>query len=112
VALLRLAPSAIDNVSVGRPAEVRLSAYRRVDAPILAGEVIFVSADLLEDPQAEEGYFEVRVALDPDDVAALTDAQIVAGMPVEVTITIGARRAGDYLLEPILRHMRHALNEE
>jgi HlyD family secretion protein len=37
---------------------------------------------------------------------------LTAGMPVEVSLTIGERRAGDYLLEPMLRHFRRAFREE
>ena len=33
-------------------------------------------------------------------------------MPVEVAIQTGARRAGDYFLEPLFRHFGRALREE
>ncbi len=112
VALIKLPPDAIDSVHVGLPAKVRLTAYKRADAPILPGEVSYVSADLLTDEQTGGAYFEGRVALDPDAVAAKEGIVLNAGMPVEVTLTIGERRAGDYLLEPILRHLRRAFREE
>ena len=44
----RLPPEAIDSVHVGRKAQVRLTAYRRSDAPVLDGEVTYVSADLFD----------------------------------------------------------------
>jgi HlyD family secretion protein len=50
--------------------------------------------------------------LDPDAVAALDAATLTAGMPVEVAIRTGERRAGDYFLEPILRHLGRALRDE
>lgn len=112
VALIRVPPAVIDNLFVGEPAELRLSAYRRVDVPVVAGEIAYVSADLLEDERTGQSYFEARVALDAEDVAQLHDARISAGMPIEVTIPIGSRRAGDYLLEPMLRFARHAFREE
>ena len=37
---------------------------------------------------------------------------LTAGMPVEVAIQTGERRAGDYLLEPLMRHFGRALREE
>ena len=40
------------------------------------------------------------------------DVALTAGMPVEVAIQTGERRAGDYLLEPILRHLRKAMRDE
>ena len=61
----RLPPDAIDTVHVGRPAQVRLTAYKRAKAPTIDGEVIYVSADLLEDERDGSTYFEARVSLDP-----------------------------------------------
>ena len=112
VALVKLPPDAIDTVHVGQPARLQLTAYKRSTAPKVTGEVSYVSADLLEDEQTGDAYFEGRVTLDPDSVAELDGVLLTAGMPVEVSLTIGERRAGDYLLEPILRHFRRAFREE
>lgn len=112
VALVRLAPNAIDSVKPGGPAKVRITAYRRSDAPLVNGTLSFVSPDILEDPATQTPYFEARVALDVGDLAELTDTPISAGMPVEVTLVIGTRRAGDYLVEPFMRHFRRAFREE
>ena len=54
----RLPPEAIDTVHVGRPATVRLTAYKRAKAPTVDGEVIYVSADLLEDERDGTTYFD------------------------------------------------------
>jgi HlyD family secretion protein len=108
----RLPPDAIDTVYVGRPATVRLTAYKRSKAPSIDGEVIRVSPDLIEDERDGETYFEARVALDPAGIAALPEVSLTAGMPVEVAIRTGERRAGDYFLEPLLRHFNRALREE
>lgn len=112
VALAELPPEAIDTVHVGRTALVRLIAYRRATAPVVDGEVIYVSADLLEDERDGTSYFEARVALDPASLAEHPEVALTAGMPVEVAIQIGERRAGDYILEPVLRHFRRAFREE
>ncbi|SNR41977.1 HlyD family type I secretion periplasmic adaptor subunit [Paracoccus sediminis] len=108
----RLPPEAIDTVQVGRTARVRLTAYRRAVAPTVDGKVVYVSADLLEDPRDGSRYFEARVALDAVDLDRNPDVSLTAGMPVEVAIQTGERRAGDYLLEPIMRHLRKAMREE
>lgn len=108
----RLPPDSIDTVHVGRTARVRLTAYRRAVAPTIDGTVIYVSADLLEEPRDGTRYFEARVALDPGDLGRNPDIALTAGMPVEVAIQTGERRAGDYLLEPIMRHLRKAMRDE
>ena len=108
----RLAPEAIDTVHVGRAARVRLTAYKRSRAPVIDGEVVYVSADLLEDERDGSVYYEAHVALDEAALAALDGVDVTSGMPAEVMIQIGSRRAGDYFLEPLLRHLRHAFVEE
>lgn len=108
----RLPPEAIDTVYVGRHARVRLTAYRRAVAPTVPGEVTYVSADLLQDQRDGTTYFEARVTLDPADMARYPDIVLSSGMPVEVAVQTGERRAGDYLLEPILRHLRKAMRDE
>ncbi|WP_187428011.1 Type I secretion system membrane fusion protein PrsE [Roseobacter fucihabitans] len=112
IALVRLAPNAIDSVKPGGPAKVRMIAYKRSDAPLVNGTLSFVSPDILEDPATQTPYFEARVTLDADDLGKLDETPISAGMPVEVTLVIGTRRAGDYLIEPFARHFRRAFREE
>ena len=108
----RLPPESIDTVHVGRKARVKLTAYRRAVAPTVEGEVTYVSADLLEEPRDGSRYFEARVALDAAALEGNPDIALTAGMPVEVAIQTGERRAGDYMLEPILRHLRKAMRDE
>lgn len=108
----RLPPEAIDTVHVGRKARVRLTAYRRAVAPTIHGKVTYVSADLLEDPRDGSHYFEARIMLDAAELEEKPDIALTAGMPVEVAVQTGERRAGDYMLEPILRHFRKAMRDE
>lgn len=108
----RLPPEAIDTVHAGRKARVKLTAYRRALAPTLDGTVTYVSADLLEEPRDGSRYFEARVILDFGALERHPDVMLTAGMPVEVAIQTGERRAGDYMLEPILRHLRKAMRDE
>jgi HlyD family secretion protein len=80
--------------------------------PVVDGTVVHVSPDLLEDERDGTPYFEARIAIDPDSLAAQSDVTLVAGMPAQVAIEIGERRAGEYIVEPLLRHMRGAFREE
>ena len=108
----RLPLDAIDTVYVGRTAKVTLTAYHRAKGLVVKGEVIYVSADLIEDERDGSSYFRARVSLDPQSLALLPDIALTAGMPVEVAVQTGERRAGDYLLEPLMRHFGRALREE
>lgn len=108
----RFPPEAIDTVYLGRHTRVRLTAYRRALAPTIEGAVTYISADLLEDPRDGTAYFDGRVTLDAASLAQHPDVILSPGMPVEVAVQTGERRAGDYLLEPLLRHLRKAMRDE
>jgi HlyD family secretion protein len=110
--LARVPPDAVDSVHVGRPATVTLTAFRRAMAPVVDGTVVHVSPDLLTDDRDGATYYETRIALDPASLAAQPDLALVAGMPAQVAIEVGERRAGEYIVEPFLRYMRGALREE
>jgi HlyD family secretion protein len=111
VVVTQLHPSSIDSIHVGVPAQVRFIAVKKAGSPIVSGTVSYVSADALEDA-AGEAYFEARVTLDASALADLANVTPTAGMPVEVSLTIGKRRAGDYFVEPLLRRLGRALREE
>ncbi len=112
IAEARVPPDAIDTVYAGRTASVQLTAYKRARAPVVVGEVIYVSPDLLEDERDGSSYFDVRVSIDPAQLDGRSDVELLAGMPVEIAIKTGERRAGDYLLEPLMRHFGRAMREE
>ena len=111
VVLIHLHPATIDSVDVGVPAQVRFTAAKKAGSPVVPGVVSYVSADTLID-ETGESYFEARVSLDPAAVAELDGVTPLAGMPVEASLTIGERRAGSYLVEPLLRRFGRAMREE
>ena len=77
------------------------------------GEVIYVSADLHRGPPRRLDLLRRPRRPRPRRGRPLAAGiSLTAGMPVEVAIQTGARRAGDYFLEPILRRFRRALREE
>lgn len=107
----RVSPIDIERLHPGLPAEARLSAYKRSNAPVIAGVVSYVSADKLADPRTGEPYFTVRLKLLAESLAMNEGAHLSPGMPVEVMINTGDRRAIDYFVEPLTERMRHALRE-
>ncbi|HET6520991.1 MAG TPA: HlyD family type I secretion periplasmic adaptor subunit [Geminicoccaceae bacterium] len=107
-----LPPDAIDAVHPGLPAQVRLSAYKRSLVPLVDGEVTRVSADMLQDRRTGEGYFLARVRLAAGALAGLQGVHLTPGMPAEVMIVTGERRALDYFLGPLADHLRRAFRED
>lgn len=108
----RVSPDTIDTVHVGRPAKIRLIAFPRAQSPVVMGEVTYVSADMLQDERDGTAYFDARVTIDPASLATLPGITLTAGMPVEVAIQTGERRAGEYILSPLLRRIGNSLHEE
>lgn len=106
-----VAPTDIEVVAVGLPAQVRLTAFSQLGAPRLVGRVIRVSADRLDDPATGAAWYEARIALDPGQ-PGLDELALVPGMPAEVMIVTGARTPLDYLLKPIVDSVGRALREE
>jgi HlyD family secretion protein len=107
-AKLRL--SDINDVSVGRRAEVRLTGVNYVERPRLYGTVKTVSADRLTDDKSGEGYFAVEVALEPDDVKK-SRVDLQAGMPAEVIVPTRPRTLFEYLLGPLRDELTRAFRE-
>ncbi|TDQ83376.1 HlyD family secretion protein [Dongia mobilis] len=102
----------IDTVHVGLPAEVRLLAYKQRRVPPIKGEVINVSADRFVEETSGVAYYIARVRL---DLATLPPEMNVApypGMPAEVLIAAGERRAIDYFISPITDSWNRAFREE
>ena len=98
--------------SGGMSAMVRLSAYKRSKVPVIQGQVIHVSADQISDPRTGEPYFVSRVRIDAESLAAIDGVKMQPGMPAEVMIVTGERRAIDYFIAPLSDRMRRAFREQ
>lgn len=104
----RLRPEDIDDVRPGLAAEVRLTGLNQRDSLPIAATIRHLSADRLADDDNAQAYYEMLVEIAPD---AVPHTAFQPGMPAEVTIPLKARTALDYLTEPLLRQMSHALRE-
>jgi HlyD family secretion protein len=106
-----VAPTDIEHVHVGQAVNVRLTAYKTHQVPVVTGHLVYVSADRQLDPQ-NQPVFKARAALDPDALKGLHNVQLYAGMPADVLIIGGERTALDYLISPIRDSIRHAMHED
>ncbi len=108
----RIRPEDVDVVHPGLPAQVHLSAFKRTTTPLIGGEVTYVSADMLGDPRDGQKYFLARITPSAGDLAHFHRLTLSPGMPADVLIVTGRRRAIDYFLEPLHQRMRHAFLED
>ena len=107
----RVAPTDIDSVATGLPAQVRLTAFSALTTPPLDGRVIRVSADAFTDERTGASWYEARIGLDSGQ-PALAELSLVPGMPAEVMIVTGTSTPIEYLLKPILTSLNRALRED
>ena len=101
-------PSDIDRVATGQPARIRLSAFNQATTPELTGEVVFVSADPITDDTTGARFFRVRVALLPGETGALSDLNVVSGMPAELFIETGSRSLISFVTKPLVDQFSRA----
>ena len=107
----RVSPVDVDSVEIGQFTEVRFTALNARTTPVMFGEVISVSGDIIEST-SEPPYFRVRVKLSEKELDKISDVKLSAGMPVEVFIKTGERTALEYLVKPLTDALTHGMNEE
>lgn len=107
----RIAPADVDQVVVGRPAQLRLSAFDQQTTPELTGHVVQVSADVTVDPKTGQSYYLARLAMDDAERRRVGELKLLPGMPVEVFIATGTRTALSYLAKPLTDQMSRAFRE-
>ncbi len=108
----RVAPHLIDRVKAGLPVDVRFSSFAHSPQLVVAGSVVSVSADLMQDQPNVPPYFLARVAVTDEGRKELGQRQLQPGMPVEVVFKTGERSMLKYLLNPLTRRLAASMKEE
>ena len=113
VILTQVQPADIDQIYVGQPATIRLSAFNARTTPELNGSVYRIAPDRLVDPMTGFPYYEVQVELPNEELLQLpTNLTLMPGMPAEAYMQTESRTVLDYLMKPATDAMRRAGREE
>ncbi|HEX2216569.1 MAG TPA: HlyD family type I secretion periplasmic adaptor subunit [Xanthobacteraceae bacterium] len=113
----KLAPSDVDQVSIGSRVHVRIMAGNRRTSPDLEGVVSHVGPDVSREQQAgvtgqvTQTYYLVRVKLPASEVKRLGDLQLIPGMPAEIYIQTENRTPLDYLVKPLTEQIARTFRE-
>ncbi|MBA4144039.1 MAG: HlyD family type I secretion periplasmic adaptor subunit [Nitrosospira sp.] len=102
----------IDKVHAGLPVELIFSAFNRNLTPHVPGVVTHVSADRFTDEQTGLPYYKLRAKVAPEGMKMISELQIRPGMPVELFVKTGERTMMNYILKPILDHLKMSMTEE
>jgi membrane fusion protein, epimerase transport system len=121
----QVAPTDIDRVKVGQLVEVRFSAFKTRDVPMIMGTLISLSADRMDPASADSRnsrqssggtapYYLVRVAVSSEGLEALSAAklELVPGMPAEILINTGERTLVQYMAKPLTDTFKRAFIED
>jgi HlyD family secretion protein len=109
---VRIQPQDIHIVSMGMPAEIRMTALKQRIVPTLHGRVVYVSADVENDPRTLQGFYRARVRIDADQHVALGDVVLAPGMPADVMIKSGDRTLLRYVVQPLVDSFHRAFREQ
>jgi HlyD family secretion protein len=105
-------PQDINQLQIGQKATLRFTAFNQQTTPEIDGTVSRISADITTDQRTGIGYYTIRIALPPDQVARLGDVKLVPGMPVEAFVQTGDRTVLSYLMKPITDQANRAFREK
>jgi HlyD family secretion protein len=108
----RVEPQSIDQLYIGQPAKVVLSAFSRRTTPDLTGTVLTISPDRIQDQKTGQSFYQVDIALSSSEIRALENVTLVPGMPVESFIKTTDRTALSYLVKPFTDQLTRAFREE
>ncbi|MDC7788028.1 HlyD family type I secretion periplasmic adaptor subunit [Rhodoplanes sp. TEM] len=109
---VQVAPQDIDQIRLGQPAVLRLSAFNQRTTPELAGEVSRIAAELSREERTGRSWYLVRIAVPAAEIARLGGLRLVAGMPAEAFVRTGERSALSYLVKPLRDQLARAFREE
>ncbi len=107
----KIRPEDINSVHAGALADVRLTSFKQRITPMVAAEVVYVSADRLEDQATGAPYYQAHVKVTRAALHAAGINKLQAGLPAEVFVKTGERTALGYFLEPVTGFLSHALRE-
>lgn len=105
-------PQDINQLQIGQKAILRFTAFNQQTTPEIDGAVSRISADITTDQRTGVGYYTIRIALPPEQVARLGEVKLVPGMPVEAFIQTGERTVLSYLAKPLSDHFNRAFREK
>lgn len=103
----------IDKVTIGLLSDVRFSAFELQQAHVVEGEVIYISADSLQDGNGHQ-FYEIKVKLTEKGVKELENNKffLLPGMPAEVMVQTSSRTVLSYILNPFTNMFKRAFNED
>jgi HlyD family secretion protein len=109
---VKVLPHDIDQLHMGQPAALRLSALNQRTTPEIGGTISRISADAQTDVRTGANYYSVRIAIPAAERARLGAVKLIPGMPVEAFIATADRTVISYLMKPLTDQAQRAFRED
>jgi len=98
-------------VSVGQPAEIKVNTFQFTKYGTIAGEIVNISHDAVEDEKRGLVY---KTRIKPEKTTMQVNGKEIklsSGMAISAEVNIGERRLIEYILTPLLRYKNESLKE-
>ncbi len=102
----------VDKVYPGLPVELMFTAFNQNKTPHIPGELLNVSADRFVDEKSGQPFYKVLTKVTPEGSKLLYNLSVKPGMPVDMFVKTGERTMMNYLLRPIIDHLKLSMSEE
>ncbi|UXS42881.1 HlyD family type I secretion periplasmic adaptor subunit [Agrobacterium tumefaciens] len=108
----RISPRNIDQVALGQRAQLHFTAFDRTTTPMVKGDVVSVSPDVLTDQRTGQPFYAVRIRPEAESLEGLGNLKLYPGMPTDVLMPAAERRVISYLVKPLTDQLNHVFRED
>jgi HlyD family secretion protein len=108
---VRINPPDIDQMALGRPAQIKLHAFNQRTTPELKGTVSRISADTTRDQQTGATFYTIRVSVLAEEYARLAPQPVSAGMQADIFVQTEDRTPFQYIIKPLRDQIAKAFRE-
>lgn len=112
----KIAPIDVGDLKIGLDVNIRLDPYDSSIYGYLTGQLEYISADTLEEPNEQgqkQNLYVARVSV--DDAKAVTSigkvVDVIPGMTGQIDIKVGSRSVLTYLLKPVIKTVTESFGE-
>lgn len=107
----KVSPFDIDQIGTGQDVRLRFSAFTAQTTPEIAGRLVRVGTERVQEERTGESYYKVQVDVTPEELKKLGKLKLVPGMPVEVFIQTSERSLLSYITKPLRDQFARAFRE-
>lgn len=108
---IKIRPQDIDQVNVGQKTRILFSSLNQKITPELDGEIIYISANSIQDEITGEYFFKAHVQFSQTEKKKLGGVTLLPGMQAETYIQTGSRSVLSYVTKPVKDAMSKAMRE-